>query len=838
MPLDGCQLPIYCDFCRVKILIKAYILAFFLSCCFNGFAQDSEIKSVLASKTDQKITIDGLFDEEDWQKAPIASGFSTIEPQPGFSLSQKSEIKILYDDKSIYIAARLLDESADSILIELSERDNVQNADWFALILDTYQDGLNGVVFGVTASGVQFDSKLTADDQGSNVLRTGDDSWDAVWQSKVKIDETGWNVEFRIPFSALRFPSEELQKWNLNFCRSIRRSREIAYWNEVDQEVLSLLQQSGTLLGIKNIQSPLRLSATPFLAGYIQNRYDANESRKSAWGRSFNGGMDIKYGINEAFTLDMTLIPDFGEANSDAQVLNLSPFEVEFNENRPFFTEGTELFNKGDLFYSRRIGGVPLHYNEVEDQLEDGEEIFENPNTSQLFNATKLSGRTSSGLGVGVFNAIAGRTFASIENAQGEKRNVETSSLTNYNVFVLDQNLKNNSTVSLINTNVWRDGTDYEANVTGLTTEINTKDLSYGLYGSGAISQKYEALENDFGHSYEIGLIKKRGALVASIDYEEQSDDFDINDLGFLQRANSREISLEANFSNYKPFFNGRFISGGTGLYSAYSRYYKPNEFNNFGINAWAWARTKGFTNFNLWTYFEPANGKDYFDPRTDDFSLYFKTPKFINVGGWISTDYRKKFAIDLNGASWLGSDNGSIYRNLGVAPRYRFSNKWSMRFNVNFEWFNKFYGYADTVDKDVIYGNRDVQTLINRLSTTYTFNNKMTFSFVARHYWSQVTYNSFYNLLSNGILEDSDYDEYADNSFNAFNIDAIYRWRFAPGSDLFIIWKNNIIGFQDELDLVQYNYSSAINGLSTLPINNSLSIKIIYFLDYQDFVK
>ena len=818
---------------------KTIFIAFFLILSnFYGFSQENQVKSLVSKRIDHKITIDGVFDEAGWAAANKATGFTTFEPQPGLDQSQKSEIKVLYDDKSIYIAASLYDTSPDSILLELSERDDIKNADWFAIALDTYQDGLNGVVFGVTASGVQFDSKLTADNQGANLQRNGDFNWDAVWQSKVRIAEDGWHAEFRIPLSMLRFPNQEIQNWNLNFCRTIRRSREIAFWNEIDPNIVSLLQQSGTLLGIENIKAPLRLSATPFLAGYLQNRYDVNDNPSSIWGRSFNGGMDIKYGINEAFTLDMTLIPDFGEANSDAQVLNLSPFEVEFSENRQFFTEGTELFNKGELFYSRRIGGVPLHFNSVQDQLNDGEEIIDNPNVSQLYNATKISGRTSGGLGVGVFNAIAGKTEATIKTATGDERTFETNPLTNYNVFVLDQNLKNNSSVTLVNTNVWRNGVDYEANVTGLTTEIYTKDLNYSFFGNGTLSQKYRFEGNEFGHSYRAGLAKKRGQLQSAIWYEEQSDDFDINDLGFQQRANSREVNLETNFSRFKPFLNGKLLSGGTGLFASYSRYYAPNDFNNLGFNAWAWARTKGFVNVNLWTYFEPVNGKDYFDPRTEDFSLFFSTPRFVNVGTWISTDYRKKFAIDLNGASWVASDNGSVYRNLGIAPRYRFSNKWSMTFSTRFEWFDKFFGYADTVDDEVIYGNRDVQTITNRMTTTYTFTNNMTLSLVARHYWSQVSYNSFHSLLGDGSLGDTSYDDFADNSFNAFNVDAIYRWRFAPGSDIFIIWKNNIIGYQDELDSVQYNYSNAVEGLSTLPMNNSLSIKIIYFLDYQDFAK
>lgn len=144
--------------------------------------------------------------------------------------------------------------------------------------------------------------------------------------------------------------------------------------------------------------------------------------------------MDVKYGISAAFTLDMTLIPDFGQVQSDNQVLNLSPFEVKFNENRTFFIEGTELFSKGNLFYSRRIGGQPLHYWDVQDNLASNEHIVSNPAAPKLINATKISGRTAIGLGIGVLNAVSNAQFATIEDNTGKIRTEETSPLTNYNI--------------------------------------------------------------------------------------------------------------------------------------------------------------------------------------------------------------------------------------------------------------------------------------------------------------------------------------------------------------------------------------------------------------------
>jgi hypothetical protein len=217
-------------------------------------------------------------------------------------------------------------------------------------------------------------------------------------------------------------------------------------------------------LSILNL--PCAWLSYPYISAYANN-YPYNTPGKRNTAYNLNGGLDVKYGINESFTLDMTLVPDFGQVQSDNQVLNLSPFEVRFNENRQFFTEGTELFNKGGFFYSRRIGGKPLGYGNVEGQLQEGEKIVENPSTSRLVNASKISGRTDRGLGIGIFNAVSPNMYATVENEEGEQRKFSRSLLSNYNIVVFDQSLKNNSYVSLINTNVTRAGHTYDANVTG-----------------------------------------------------------------------------------------------------------------------------------------------------------------------------------------------------------------------------------------------------------------------------------------------------------------------------------------------------------------------------------
>lgn len=765
-----------------------------------------------------------------------ATDFVQNTPHPGETATQRSEVWVLYDNTAIYIGAKLFDARPDSILREMTERDNIGNTDWFAVIIDAYKDGNNGVGFGVTASGIQYDTKFSAaSGEGGfgGVLYSGDESWDAVWDSEVQFTEDGWVVEMKIPYSAIRFPNAEQQVWNVNFVREVRRKREINYWNEVNPNITGYLNQSGTLDGIANIESPVRLSATPYFSMYAQNFYDKNGSPKSNWGRSINGGMDIKYGINDAFTLDATLIPDFGQVRSDNKVLNLSPFEVRFDENRQFFTEGTELFNKGGLFYSRRVGGRPLHYFDVYDQLADNEEVVSNPAESQLINATKVSGRTNGGLGIGVFNAIAAKEHATIRNLEtGDERRVQTSPLTNYNIAVLDQNLPNNSYVTLINTNVLRQGEDYEANVTGTRFQLRNKAQSYSFNGKAVVSQKYFPNNTDLGYSYFGELSKTSGQMRWAVGYNVESADYDPNDLGYLTNPNEKSLNIEWGYHKVEPF--GKYIEGHLTFNGYYGRLQRPDVYSDFGVGLDGWLLTKNRIAYGMFTWLEPVETYDYFEPRTDDFSRFYLFPTNRNIGGFLSTDYRKKFAMDFNWNFRKFDEEGRYRFNLTLLPRYRVNDRLSFYLETgSYNWKNDV-GYVTTRDNgQIIFGRRANITVENVLNTTYIFSNKMSLSFRLRHYWAKAEYNALYRLTEGGSLVDTDYDEFSDNSFNAFTIDAVYRWRFAPGSDLYLVWKNNTENYSTARKDIQYSYQDGLQRLTEFPQSNSLSLRIIYFLDY-----
>lgn len=342
------------------------------------FAKGQELDSISRKKLNiTKISeapkIDGVLDDLAWNNAAIATNFVERNPNNGKPIpdSLRTEVKVVYGDLGIYFGAMMYDPEPDKILKELTERDNIGNDDFFFILLNGYNDRQQSLQFIVTAAGVQYDAKMTNGNE--------DSSWNGVWYSAVKINADSWVAELFIPYSEIRFPKKDVQIWGLQMEREFRRTRSRYSWNFVDNTKGAFSTYDGEIHGIQNIETPTRLSFQPYVSTYLNNFDGESEF-------VFNGGMDLKYGINDAFTLDMVLIPDFGQTKFDNAVLNLSAFEVQYAEQRPFFTEGTELFNKGNLFYSRRIGGYPTGYPD----LGENETVTEFPARVDLINSFKI----------------------------------------------------------------------------------------------------------------------------------------------------------------------------------------------------------------------------------------------------------------------------------------------------------------------------------------------------------------------------------------------------------------------------------------------------------------
>jgi hypothetical protein len=791
---------------------------------------NAENKNLQAVRTEQAPKIDGVLDDPVWQNAPIASSFIQNNPVPGTVEKNPTEVRVLYDDLALYVAAVMYEISADSIFRELGKRDTEGNTDLFGIQLDTYNDKLNAYGFYVTPAGVQLDARYSPSGKDSR--------WNAVWESKTTITQKGWIVEMKIPYSAIRFSGTPEQTWGLNFLRKVKRNNETYYWNPVDPAVQGLINQFGQMTGIEKIKSPMRLSFSPYISAYVEHGPQNNSGKKSTTSR-LNGGMDVKYGINESFTLDMTLVPDFGQVQSDNQVLNLSPFEVQFGENRPFFMEGTELFNKGGFFYSRRIGSTPINRGNVGDQLKPSEEIKDNPIETSMLNATKVSGRTRNGTGIGLLNSTTANTYAIVQDEHENERKILTQPLSNYNVFVMDQSLKNNSYVTLVNTNVMRHGALYDANLTGGLFKLVNKRNTYAVSGKAALSQLYHPGEKgpDLGHTYNLNLSKTSGNFRFSMNHHVESHTYNPNDLGILQNNNEVTEKLGLYYNIYKPF--GRFLSLRSNLYTEYSRLYLPNHFQYLRMYGNINTTTRDFTTFGVDFMGEPIKGYNFFEARTK--GRYYVTPESIRVGGFVSTDYRKKFALDVNARYRDFNENKRRSVAFTVAPRFRASNQLSFYFNFNKAADRDNIGFVssgaskESLADTIIFGRRKIDTFTNTLSGSYIFTNRMSVSLRTRHYWSTVKYLDFLSLEPDGSLSDHSYTGNHDTNFNAFNIDMVYSWWFAPGSEVSIVWKNAVLTKESELSS---GYIDSLQHTLQSPQNNSLSVKVLYFLDYQSIKK
>ncbi|PWS32571.1 DUF5916 domain-containing protein [Pedobacter paludis] len=802
--------------------MKRYAFLFLLFAYSFCQAQNPAIqKQLVAVRTAQMPKIDGVLDDACWVNVPIATDFFEIRPTPGRVEGQakRTEMKVLYDDVAIYVYARMYD-NPDSVSHELVSRDNVGNADFISIIFDPFYDKMNGNGFFVTAAGVQFDAKYSQ-------IGDEDPNWNAVWESEVKIDDKGWTCEMKIPYSALRFSSKDIQNWGLNFSRRIQRTNTQTFWSFVDPKVNGFINQEGLWMGVKDIKPPLRLSFSPYVSGYI-NHYPINLPGVKNTTTRFNGGMDVKYGINNSFTLDMTLVPDFGQVQSDNRILNLTPFEVKFNENRQFFTEGTELFNKGDLFYSKRIGSIPSYYDYS--QITSGDKIVKDQTEAKVLNATKISGRTAKGLGIGIFNAITNGMQTEVEDANGNLREVETQPLTNYNILVFDQSLKNNSSATFINTNVLRQGSAYDANVSALLFSLNNKDNKYFVSGGGKMSY-LRGTETSTGYSYTLRFGKQSGNFTWNYNQVYADDKFDPSDMGFFTNNNFLDQRLGFGYNIFKP--SKWYNEWQNWLNILYSRRTTPGDYQSFGLNGGSYVRFK-----NLWSaeldlnydaqrndFYESRNGQVYKAPESFGIGLYINPnrAKAYNFGGNIRYQEQQLF----NGRSY----NFYFFQNLRLNDKIAFG--LDLNFNPNYDYVN----WVTSLGGQSIFSRYDRRTVENSFDAKYTFTNKMGFTVVLRHYWSDRRNKEFFLLKPDGNLTNYQGAPLTgtDRNYNVFNIDLIYTWQFAPGSTLSVSYKDAAETY-DTFYTQRYNRN--LDGILSAPQNNSLSVKVLYYIDYLDFKK
>lgn len=392
--------------------------------------------------------IDGLLEDEVWNAVAWASDFVQREPADGEAPTFQTAFKILYDAKNLYIAIRAYDNEPGQIARRMARRDGF-DGDFVEVNIDSYFDKRTAFSFTLCASGVINDEAV------SNNGENWDSSWDPIWWGKTRIDHLGWTAEMCIPLSQLRFPNSDNMVWGLQVLRYIFRKQERSYWQYIPQNSTGWVHLFGELHGLKGIRPQKQLEIMPYVVG-MADRYPSEKNNPFATGKEqqLNVGGDAKIGITSDITLDLTVNPDFGQVEADPSQVNLSAFEVFFQERRPFFVESRNIleyplsrgpvggsFNIDNLVYSRRIGKNPSHF-----PLRKPNEYIRQPHNTRILGAAKLTGKNQKGFSFGLMEAFTEKTFATIDS-MGMRRKEAVEPFTNYFVARAQKDYHDGKTV-------------------------------------------------------------------------------------------------------------------------------------------------------------------------------------------------------------------------------------------------------------------------------------------------------------------------------------------------------------------------------------------------------
>ncbi|MEN8223327.1 MAG: DUF5916 domain-containing protein [Acidobacteriota bacterium] len=744
-------------------------------------------KTEVAERISDKILVDGKLNENSWKREPI-TGFTQNDPDEGKPATEKTEVWVGYDDHAIYIAARLHDSEPDKIISLLARRDNFVEADYFLFYVDPYYDRRSGFRFAVNPSGSIVDWKLYNDGWS-------DSSWDGVWEAKTSIDENGWATEMRIPFDQLRFKKKnngDEYTWGINFRRYIRRKNEIAAYSWIPKTESGYVSRFAKLTGIKEIDPKRLFEVTPYTVAKA-NFSQAEEGNPFKTGSEYygNAGLDIKLGLTNSLTLDLTANPDFGQVEVDPAVINLSAAESYYSERRPFFVEGSHIFNFGRggasnriganwgdprLFHSRRIGRAPQGYVDT-----DG--YTEYPEWSSILTAAKLSGKIGNGWNIGVLTAFTEREYAQID-LDGVRSEGEVEPFANYTVLRAQKEFnEGRQGLGFIATSVLR-----ELKSNGFSDIMNKEAYSYGVDGWSFLDKKKVWVVTGYlGGTQVVGTKERINDLQQSYPHYYQRPDNDYSDLDenatslggytgrFMLNKEKGNFMLNAAFGFISPGFDARdmgFQWGGdvfNGHVMVGYRSYKKWKFirnwrvnlltqrnYNFGGDKIGEQRlivinSMTFTNF--WSfYWQWSHNPDTWDSSRTRGGPMMKLQNHDWVDWWVNSDGRKPFVFGF-GSFHLLSDWGrsldSVSANLRWKPGSNFNMSLSPRYEKNYnnsQWVGNFEDpvMTHTYGTRYIFGDLEQDTLSLTLRLNWIFTPKLSLQAYIQPFIAVGRYRSF----------------------------------------------------------------------------------------------
>ena len=809
--------------------MRKYLFLFLFFSISLNYSQDR--KEIEVKRFQTPPVIDGKLNDLHWLNSNPAKNFERWMPNNGSKEKKGYEnlVYMGYDDNNIYIAGIL--KNPNTVPIELSQRDNIWdvNAETFFVSINTYDDNINYQGFQVTSAGTQGDMYTSVE------MSPTDWDFDTVFESKVSINDNNWTLEMKIPFSALRFPSKNIQNWGINFGRKIVESGEVYTWNFVDQINSVYAESMGLVKGIEGVTPPIRL----FFYPYAQTSVDFKNGNNPL--NAYSAGMDLKYGINNSFTLDATLIPDFGQVAFDEKELNLSPFEQKFDENRAFFTEGSQLFKKadtggfrgGNFFYSRRIGDdISLNLEEV---IDDNEEIINYDTKAKLINSIKLTGTTDSGLSIGIINSITDKAYANIRNINSKEIIKKLiAPLTNYNVLSLSQTALNEySTFSFLNTNVNRGSDFINSNNSALVINLFDNKRKFN-FNASVFQSNSKSFSETKGFRGGISLSELTGSLRFDIGWNGVDSNYYQNDLGYYNLRNDQRLWTRIKYMTFEPSKLFEKVEGYLWM-SERSRFF-PKILKSRGARIGIEVISLNLEQIKA-SFDYTSKYKDFEETRKEDFFIY--QPAEYELEFSYRSDTRKKLVYGSGIEHSYGVNEqfneDSSETEIEFYSGYRLSNQFKVELGISNGISKNEIGYVFDENDDIYFGNRKVKFTENNISLNYNFDSYKSLSLKLRQFWSSALYkDDFFKLKSDGnrSVSDKNTSDYDPNTnFNLWNLDLSYDWEFAPGSKITFLYRNNIFN-EDNLSGISYYKST--KELFEKPINHQLSLRINYFIDFN----
>jgi hypothetical protein len=790
------------------------------------------------------MRIDGILDEPDWERAPAATGFIQNEPDEGIPATERTIVKIIYDDEALYIGVRAYDSEPAEIVGHLTRRDNECPSDWIHLGIDSYNDKRTAFEFAVNPAGVKQDHIWF-----DCIQR--DRNWDGVWDVATSRDREGWTAEFSIPFSQLRFADNGgAHSWGFQVCRQINRKNEVSYWAPVPKDSNQFIAHFGRLEGVENIPKSNRIELLPYAVGSIDIYGDPEEGdpfHDAARG-SGRFGADIKYGVTSNITVDMSLNPDFGQVEQDPSEFNLTAYETYFEEKRPFFIEGSNIFryplmfddeNTERLFYSRRIGRPPQFYPLDSDRWPDTDDFFEDrPQFTKILGAAKITGRSSNGWSIGILEAVTDREETEIKTPDGERFRIAVEPMTNYFVgrAMKDYN-DGGSTLGGIVTSVFREGGsddlaflnrsavtggldfshrwhDDEYMVTARISGSHVRGSEEAMLEVQESSARYfqrpdaDHVEVDSSRTYLNGF---GGVLWGGkfggkpwrfgIGGITRSPGFEVNDIGYMRDADINMGVLWGGYRRFEPIGITRQFRIDSNAWIGWS--YGGENFGT-GANIHGWAQ------FN--NYYELHGG---IGREIEGFStrLLRGGPAVIEPAktfSWygFNSDSRKRLVFGYYGEYFRADEGGTAQITFSPEITIRPSGRFDVSFHPQYTINEDDMQYVDEIDGHHVLAHLDMRVLGITTRLNYTVTPEMSVQFYGMPYIAAGTYTDYREATApraddyNDRFTPFDYLASADNpdfNFKEFRSNLVFRWEFSPGSAFYFVWSRGATDLEEQ---------------------------------------